>query len=637
MDNNQPGVQLIESEEDKKKKSQPTQLGSAFAPSGPAKASPAPVQQARAEQAAGPTRGTGFTGVGRFLQANVGSRLGQQVAGRVSQAGQEAASRLGQAVGQFQQQRGQQQQQLTQQQQAAQAALQRISAGGQQQEEVLPSKDQVSSVELTPFQKEFETRPIRYGIVESPSIRYGTGFDDSLAKKFNKWQSKIKREEMPSEEDFLSSLTPDEVSQYKSKYPEGFFYARKPGTKREKISAPPVDLAPSQEEIAAYQAVAGGNIGLSGQLQDVAGIQSQAKLASQLARGTQTAAGRKGLLQQVVGRGPGQYTAGQSALDALILGQSGGQLAAARRASAGLGRQVGTQERLAAEQARQFGTEAQRAKEQLTGERGAFISDLLSKGEAQKSLYGEQQSKFLERAKKEIESGEPISRDVAEAIFGPDVDRISTMGFSKQEIANLLESGELASLQTSLSPQQAAQIEALKRLGSETGIYKSPEELAQLAGKTTGGATTLGTGFKFDPSGKYTEKQKEFETQKKIIDEMLEQFRTTDKAAIRPGGQMAPLSYQTFAKQLDDYLYGKELPPQGPIRRIEGPRQQTADLDAISMLETARGGPFALQEKPAWVGEDMRSSYDALRDALLKLQKLNLTGEQIKIKPKSEQ
>lgn len=549
MDGNQQGVQLIESEEDKKKKGQAAQPGSAFAPTGPsAPSAPSGTQQARAAQAAGPTRGTGFTGVGRFLQANVGSRLGQEVAGRVSQAGQQAASRLGQAAGQFQQQLGQKQQELSAQQQAAQAALQRIAGGGAQQIQPEPIKE------------------------------------------------------------------PQQVQQKTTQS---------------------ISLTPSEQDIAAYQAVAGGQIQAPTGLQDVEDVRAQAVLAGKLAKGTQTAAGRTGLLQQVVGRGPRQYTAGQSALDALILGQAGGQLAAARRASAGLGRQVETQSRLAEEQARQFGSEARSAKEALTGERGSFISDILAKGEAKRSAYEKQQADFIKRAKDEIASGEPISREVAEAIFGPDVDRISTMGLSKQEIANLLESGELATLQTSLTPQQAAQIEALKKLGSEAGIYRSPEEVQQLAGRTIDGAATLGSGFKFDTSGKYTEKQKEFEKQKKIIDQMIQEFKTTGKTSLRPAGRMAPISYESFAQKLEDYLYGKETSPQGVIKRIEGPRQQTADLDALSMLETARGGPFALEENPTWVGEEMRSSYDALRDAILKMQKLGLTGEQIKIKPKS--
>ena len=289
---------------------------------------------------------------------------------------------------------------------------------------------------------------------------------------------------------------------------------------------------------------------------------------------------------------------------------------------------------MAAEQARQFGAETQRAKEQLTGERSAFISDLLAKGEAQKSLYEKQQSDFLERAKKEIASGEPISRDVAEAIFGPNVDRISTMGLSKQEVANLLESGELASLQTSLSPQQAAQIEALKRLGSETGIYKSPEELSQLAGKTTSGAATLGSGFKFDPSGKYTEKQKEFEKQKKTIDQLIEEFKTTtaSKAGTPgPGIWISPQSYKTWAEGLENYVYGR-----GNQGSLKYPRFQTGDLDATSMLETFDPSSY-LAENPWWVSEDMKAQYNALRQAALKIKELGLTGEQIKIKPKSKE
>lgn len=368
MDGNQPGVQLIESEEDKKKKAQPTQPGSAFAPSGPAKVSPTATQQARAQQAAGPTRGTGFTGVGRFLQANVGSRLGQEVAGRVSQTGQEAASRLGQSVGQFQQQRAQQQQQLTQQQQAAQAALQRISSGE------------------------------------------------------------------------LTTVTP--------------------------------------EQQAAYATVAGGGIAGPAQLQDVEGIRSQAKLAGQLARGTQTASGRAGLLQQTVGRGPRQYTSGQSALDALLLGQAGGQLAAARRSSAGLERQVGAQERLAEEQARQFGAEVKKAKEEALSGASAVERPLTSELEQKLGEFTRSRGELSNQLQEALSKGE-LTKEQADilGISGP----VQTYGLTGAEVSNLLKSAigqQDVTAQAISTPEQAAKLNALYRLTGQKE-FATPEQLAK--------------------------------------------------------------------------------------------------------------------------------------------------------------
>lgn len=396
MNQNQQGVQLIESEEEKKKKAGQSQPGSAFAggttsPTG-TNVAPSGTQQARAAQAAGPTKGTGFTGVGRYLQANVGSRLGEQVAGRVAQTGQQAATRLGQAVGQFGQQLGSKDQgtglygQLTTQQQAAQRALQRIAG-----------------------------KP-----AETPTTA-----------------------------------------------PEG--------------EVPPaVDLTPSQEEVAAYQAVAGGQFQAPTGLQDIGDIRSQAQLAGQLAAGTRDTAGRLGLLRQVVGRGPQQYTKGQSALDALILGQSGGQLAAARRASAGLERRVGTKETLAAERARQFGAETERAKEEITGEATGLEKKTTSDILARQADYNTKLQQLSDKIKEEIESGR-LSPEVADALSQYGITpstRIYDRDF--KELATFLAATKAPAEElTATTKEEAARLQALKKLAGIGRDY-SQEELEKI-------------------------------------------------------------------------------------------------------------------------------------------------------------
>ena len=420
------GIQLIESEEDKKKKGQAAQPGSAFAPTGPsAPSAPSGTQQARAAQAAGPTRGTGFTGVGRFLQANVGSRLGQEVAGRVSQAGQQAASRLGQAAGQFQQQLGQKQQELSAQQQAAQSALQRIAAGGAQQIQPEPIK---------------ETEQVQQKTTQS------------------------------------------------------------------------ISLTPSEQDIAAYQAIAGGQIQAPTGLQDVEDVRAQAALAGKLAKGTQTAAGRIGLLQQVIGRGPRQYTAGQSALDALILGQAGGQLAAARRASAGLGRQVETQSRLAEEQAREFGAKTGEAASLLKGQAGAIKSPIEADISSRLSEIQTKRPELLSGLEESIEKGE-LTKEQAD-ILGVS-EELGTYGLSKQELKNLIRSEFSPADVTAASvstPEQAAKLAALSKL---TGL----ESLVKEDDKKIGTIRDVKQGIQFDPEGKLKgakeSAQKQFEQSKK--------------------------------------------------------------------------------------------------------------------------
>ena len=600
MNENQPGVQLIESEEDKKKKGQATQPGSAFAPTGPsAPSAPSGTQQARAAQAAGPTRGTGFTGVGRFLQANVGSRLGQEVAGRVSQAGQQAASRLGQAAGQFQQQLGQKQQELSAQQQAAQAALQRIAGGVEQPQPEIKDGGQKRQITV-------------WGVVKPPSERFGTGFSGSLADKYNKWQSQIKREDMPSEEEFLSSLSPDEALQYKSKFPEGMSGSRK-NLYREQLSkiTQPVSLTPSEQDIAAYQAIAGGQIQAPTGLQDVEDVRAQAALAGKLAKGTQTTAGRTGLLQQVVGRGPRQYTAGQSALDALILGQAGGQLAAARRASAGLGRQVETQSRLAEERAREFGSEARRAKEALTGERGAELSKLAALGEKQRGEFEAAQSEFYNTALKEIEEG-VLSPETATRLFG-DVKDVDLYGYTKQEVKNLLEKGIQPTYESSLSEQQAAAINALKKLAGETAAF-TPEQLKDIIGKTALVSPTKSPGVVFDPEGKIKQKSEAFSKEKQTIDDVIDWFKKTGSPGI--ANQLRAVSYG----DIDTDLFGSQA-------------IKSRGFDIRNPMGADYGEFFAdLYGRGSETAEKIKSAVNAMQN----IRNLRVSGGDIlKVKPKS--
>lgn len=378
-------VKLISSNKDDKKRekeeeSSATQPGSAFTRTGPS--APSGTQQARAEQAAGPTRGTGFTGVGRFLQANVGSRLGQEVAGRVSRAGQEAASRLGQSVGEFKERLG------TKPQEPGQQGTGLYGQFSQQQQAAKSALEQIASGQLT-------------------------------------------------------------------------------------------NVSPEQQ--AAYRQIAAGNLGISGQLQDIEGVYSQANLAGKLARGTQTTKGRIGLLRQVVGGGSKQYTTGQSDLDALILGQAGGQLAAARRSSAGLERQVGTQERLAEEQARQFGAEAKQAGKELGSEAAGLEKTTLASILGRKEQYEKELGGLYDDIQKEIKAGS-LSKKNADVLKNLGLDPSSQFyGLSLTEIANLISRvpGGDITMASSATQQEAARLNALRQLaGTMSGF--SAEELQKV-------------------------------------------------------------------------------------------------------------------------------------------------------------
>jgi hypothetical protein len=406
-------------------------------------AAPSAPQQARSAQAGGPAKGSGFTGVGRFLQANVGSRLGEQVAGRVAQAGQQAQQRLGEAVGRFQTGLGKERGTFSAQEAAARGALQQFS-GSQQ--------------------------PVQAG----------------QAVNFN----------------------------------------------------------PSQEEIAAYLAASSGRYAGPSGLEDIEGVRSQAGLAQTLAGQTQTTKGRTALLQQLLGRGSQQYTRGQTALDALLLGQNSAQLAQSRRNAAGLGKQLETQEKLAEEQARQTKEEFLGKGQELELERAAQLQNKLAAGKRQQESFTQEQADFYDKAKREIEEG-VLSPETAKRLFGSEED-VDLYGYTKNEVKNLLEKS-IPSLESSLTREQAASINALRQLKGEAPQY-SQDTLNKIIGTTSEITPLTSPGVKFDPQGVIKQKREDFEKQKKILDDVIAWAYQTGKPGL--GEQLRAASYSDFDTDL---------------------------------------------------------------------------------------
>lgn len=387
-------VNLIQQEEDKKslQKAPGAPVSAAAKPvtSAAPVAAPSSSQQTRATQAAGQTRGSGFTGVSKFLQANVGSRLGQQVAGRVQQAGQQVQTRLGEAKTGFQAGLSEAQKQRQEQTAAATAALEKLRSG---------------------------------------------------------------------------------------------------------------EMMINPEQQAAYQAAASGTIQTPQSLQDIQALQSQAGLAAKLAQGTQTAAGRMGLLQQTVGRGSSPYTRGQSALDALILGQSAGELAKARQGIGTLGRQVETEKRVAEEQARlaqaQAGESAQKLKAEAGKTREAISSSMekrLSEVQEKERQRAEQESELQKRLGQEDKSTaafDALSYASEKGLLPPEkineisslIQRGKAVGLSPEEIVKQSLIGEKAAGLTRFGAASEADISRMKALSSLEGTAFQPELERYRAGR----------------------------------------------------------------------------------------------------------------------------------------------------------
>lgn len=343
--------------------------GGASAPATPA---------SQAQQTPAPIRGSGFTGVGRFLKANVGSGLGKQIAGRISQTGQQAGQKLQEASGQFTRELGAASSAYDEQKRAASEALQRISAGGP---------------------------------------------------------------------------------------------------------------APTQEDVSKYIAATSGQYKGPSGLQDIDAIRSQAELAQTLAGQTQSAKGRTALLQQLVGRGAQPYTKGQSALDALVLGQSGAALAQSRGAAAGLGRKVESGELLAKEQARQESESVLSKAKQLQQEKSGIEKKTISDVEAKQRAYETNLDALSNTIKEEIKSGE-ISKQTADILRQAGFDPTSRFyGLPLDQIATLISRKDPSSFETSATQEELQRLNALKQLSGQTSQF-TPEQL-QRAGTTIDPKTGL--------------------------------------------------------------------------------------------------------------------------------------------------
>lgn len=403
-------------------------------------------QQARAAQAVGPAKTSGFAGAGRYLQANVGSRLGQQVAGRVTQAGQRAGQQIGQAVGQFQTGLGQAQTQAGQAYTAGQAALGQIIDGVPQQR-----------VAVTVPRDDFrEVRPLPAVYQPVPVVR-------QLGEP---------------------AQTP----------------------------VPIAPIPPAMDGSQAYQtAIKGEYKGPMG-LEDVEGIQAEIGRAQDLAGATQTTQGRIAALQQMLGRGSRLYTSGQSALDALILGQSGKELQQARRGVAGLGRALGAQDSLAEEQAKQTAADIVGKGKELSQAASAAETKTAADISGQKEAYEKGLDKLYTNLTKEISAGKEgeeisLSKESLDTLKRLGFDETSQFyGLSPTQISNLItrkQPGEISAA-TSASAEQLKKINALKRLAG--GKEQFSEEELRKAGTTVDPLT----GVAITPEGRdVLAKQKE--------------------------------------------------------------------------------------------------------------------------------
>jgi cell division protein FtsB len=340
---------------------------------------PGTSQQLRANQAVGQRKGSGFTGIGQIMQANVGQRLGQQVLGQLGQAGQRVQQKTGEAAQKFQTQLGQAQQQYGTAVNTAGTTAQDVIAG----------------------------QPIQ-------QVQQPTG---AIAPQFD------------------------------------------PAT------------------LAAYQtAVAGEYEGPTG-LEDYSDLEKEAELVKLMGEAGQTTGGRMALLQRTYGRGEKQYTAGQAALDALLLGKNAKELAAARRESAGVLEDVMSEQEVAESKARQAGADIAAQAQGLSQRVGATEAQELARLEAQKVDYEKKLSDLSKKVQSEMSSGE-LSKDTLNTIKSLGIDENTQFyGMPPEDIAKLIStmSPSDISAASTATEEQVRRLNALKRLKGEEDIFSQAD------------------------------------------------------------------------------------------------------------------------------------------------------------------
>ena len=244
------------------------------------------------------------------------------------------------------------------------------------------------------------------------------------------------------------------------------------------------NITPEQQQ--AFQGLVTGKYTGPTGLKDVEQLKAKAAEAESLGKLAGSQYGRQELLRQQFAQ-RGGYGAKQSALDALILGKTGGgQLAQARSGLMGLEEGVKEAE-----------VGAQQTAKAIQQERAGYGKELL--GGLEKEVSGisgqisERQKKLAEARKSEyksvldaLESGE-VSEENPELIKKLEKAGIKEGsylgGISRQDLESYLTQSEAPTLASTASQTEMAKMKALEQLGGGAAASKISPMIGQFAGK----------------------------------------------------------------------------------------------------------------------------------------------------------
>lgn len=132
--------------------------------------------------------------------------------------------------------------------------------------------------------------------------------------------------------------------------------------------------AATDDDVGAFEEARAGLSKAPGSVENAAELRQKAREAEQLGQAAGSQAGRYGLLQRYVGGGQ-KYTSGQQRVDALLLGQTGGeQLRTARKTPLGLQQRAETEILSGSELGKQLGAEAKGLSERTKGRLGEQVT-----------------------------------------------------------------------------------------------------------------------------------------------------------------------------------------------------------------------------------------------------------------------
>jgi len=253
------------------------------------------------------------------------------------------------------------------------------------------------------------------------------------------------------------------------------------------------------------QATSGEYTGPTG-LEDLGDLQSQAYSAQQMGEAGETMGGRMELLQRMYGRGSRQYSASQAALDAMLLGKSAKELAAAKKETAGISEQLETEQEIAEAQARQAGLETKRSAAEMLQKVGATEAQELGKIKAQKQDYEKKIGDLSRKVQDEIKSGQ-LSKETLDVVKKLGIDEKSQFyGMPLEEIANKIATTSPAQLSEAAfaNKEQVHKLNALRRLSGQEDVFSQADV------ERTGTMRDPTAGFQFKGDlGTILQKQKE--------------------------------------------------------------------------------------------------------------------------------